>query len=71
VGGTPEVVEDEQTGLLVPFGDVDALERALDRLLADGDLRRRMGIAGRQRLLTHFVFDRFRERLEGYLRELL
>jgi len=71
VGGTPEVVEDEQTGLLVPFGDVDALERGLDRLLSDGDLRRRMGIAGRKRLLTHFVFDRFRERLEGYLRELL
>jgi glycosyltransferase involved in cell wall biosynthesis len=71
VGGTPEVVEDGQTGLLVPFGDVDALERALDRLLADSALRKQMGIAGRRRLLTQFVFERFRARLEGYLRELL
>lgn len=70
-GGTPEVIEDGRTGYLVPYGDVPALETVLDRLLADADLRRRMGQAGKARLLQQFTFDRFRARLEGHLRELL
>ena len=70
-GGTPEVIEDGRTGFLVPFGDVDRLVTALASLLGDADLRRTLGEAGRVRLLEHFTFDRFRDRLEGYLRELL
>lgn len=70
-GGTPEVIEDGRTGFLVPYGDVDRLVTALDSLLADADLRRTLGEAGRARLLERFTFDRFRDRLEGYLRELL
>ena len=70
-GGTPEVIDDGRTGLLVPYGDVDALESALERLILDGELRRRMGLAGRKRLEEEFVFERFRARLEGYLTELL
>jgi glycosyltransferase involved in cell wall biosynthesis len=70
-GGTPEVIEDGRTGFLVPFGDVDRLVTALDALLGDADLRHRLGEAGRARLLERFTFDRFRDRLEGYLRELL
>ena len=55
----------------MPFGDVDRLVVALDTLLGDADLRRSLGEAGRARLLERFTFDRFRDRLEGYLRELL
>ena len=69
VGGTPEVVRDGETGLLVPFGDREALTAALDRLLGDAELRRTMGLAGRRRLLEHFMFDRFEERLAGHLDE--
>jgi glycosyltransferase involved in cell wall biosynthesis len=50
VGGIPELVQDGVTGLLVPPGDVDALRSALERLLADPILRRRMGRAGRRRV---------------------
>src|SRR5436309_3307672 len=44
-GGTPEIVEDGTTGFIVPFGNEHSLEAALERLLSDADLRRRMGEA--------------------------
>jgi len=70
-GGTPEVIEDGRTGILVPFGDEAALATALERLLSDPGLRREMGRAGHQRLAERFVFDRYRDRLAAILRELL
>jgi glycosyltransferase involved in cell wall biosynthesis len=54
VGGTPEVVEDGRTGILVPPRDPRTLAAAVDRLLADPELRRRMGAAGRQRVAERF-----------------
>lgn len=58
VGGTPEVVEDGVTGLLVPPRDVPALAAALERLLADRALRREMGTTGRSRVERDFGWDR-------------
>ncbi len=49
VGGLLDLVVDGETGLLVPPGDVAALRAALERLLADRELRRRLGSAGRER----------------------
>lgn len=57
VGGTPEVVADGETGLLVPPHDPEALAEALRRLLADPDLRRRMGETGRSRVEERFSSD--------------
>lgn len=54
VGGTPEIVVDGETGLLVPPDDVDALAAALARLLADPELARRIGAAGRARVERDF-----------------
>ena len=70
-GGAPEAVEDGRTGLLVDFLDAAGLEAALDRLLGDTGLRRRMGEAGRSRVAEHFTFERFRERLREALTEWL
>jgi len=50
VGGLPEVIEDGRTGLLVPPRDEAALAEAVIRLLADDDLRHRMGVCGREKL---------------------
>ena len=47
VGAVPDIVRDGETGLLVPVGDVDALEAALTRLVRDPALRHRLGAAGR------------------------
>ena len=48
-GGIPEVVGDEETGVLVPPRDHDAMAEAIVRLLKDDTLRRKMGDAGRAR----------------------
>lgn len=50
VGGTPEIVEHERTGLLVPPEDPEALGAAIRRTLSAPDERRRWGEAGRRRL---------------------
>ena len=50
VGGLTELVEHEVTGLLVPPRDPPALRAAIDRLLADSDLRARLGAEGRRRV---------------------
>jgi glycosyltransferase involved in cell wall biosynthesis len=57
VGGLLDLVVDGETGLLVPPGDVRALRAALERLLADTDLRQRMGAAARERIRTGFSWD--------------
>jgi glycosyltransferase involved in cell wall biosynthesis len=54
VVGSRDTVEDGVSGLVVPPGDVDALAEAVIGLLQDPDRRRRMGQAGRERVLAHF-----------------
>ena len=59
VGGVRELVVDGETGLLVAPADDEALARALGRLLADAELRRRMGAAGRTRAAALFGLASF------------
>jgi len=56
-GATPEVVGDGTTGLLVPYGSAPALADALIQLLADGELRARLGAAGRARVAEGFTYQ--------------
>jgi sugar transferase (PEP-CTERM/EpsH1 system associated) len=71
VGGTPEVVVDGVTGLLVPPRDPSALAGALVTLLHDADLRHRMGRAGRERVKQYFSLERMVRRTEALYEELL
>jgi glycogen(starch) synthase len=48
-GGTPDVISDGETGLLVPPGDASALASALDKILADARLRTWLGNNARHR----------------------
>ena len=56
VGGLLDLVADGETGLLVPPRDVPALREALERLIGDRELRRRMGEAARERVRTRFAW---------------
>jgi glycosyltransferase involved in cell wall biosynthesis len=58
VGGLRDLVVDGETGLLVAPGDVAALRAALERLLADAELRRRLGSAARVRARKTLSWDR-------------
>ncbi len=57
-GALPEVVGvSDETGLLVEPNDPEALVGAIRRLLDDGDLRARLGAAGRQRVIERFTWE--------------
>ena len=56
-GGPAETVADGETGYLVPPGDPAALASRVIELLRDADLRRRMGAAGRARVLRLFAAE--------------
>ena len=72
VGGVAEAVDDGQTGLLVPPRDPVRLAAALERLLDDPALRRRLGANGRERIREHFGLEAFqRAHVDVYRRELV
>ena len=57
-GGIPEVVEDGETGRLVPPRDHAAMAQAILNMLADDEQRRRMGEAGLARVQARFTVER-------------
>ena len=57
IGGGAELIESGKNGLLVPPASVDSLARAIDSLLADDALRRRMGEAARERIVERYTIE--------------
>ena len=68
VGGTPEMVREGQTGLLVPPSDAAALADALARLSGDAFLRHQMGAAGRETVEARFSLRIMTDRIESLYR---
>src|SRR5262249_30644851 len=71
VGGTPEVVADGETGLLVPAGDAAALARSLGELLAYSRQRQELAQNGRQLVESAFGFAAHAEAYRGFFARLL
>lgn len=71
VGGVLSLLEHERSGLLVPPGDPAALAAALERLLLDEGLRRRLGSAARETVAARFDVRLMTEAWESLLAELI
>jgi starch synthase len=71
VGGIPEVVVEGRTGLLVPPSEPDALAAAVNRVLDDPDLGRRMGRAGRERAIAEFSWRSIAQQTVGLYQQVV
>ncbi len=64
VGGIPELIEDGESGMLVPAEDIEALARAIEALAVDPAKRNHHGQRARQRALSLFDRQRYFAKLE-------
>jgi len=70
-GALLDLVADGETGLLVPPRDAPAMRTAVERLLADPDLRERLGHAARALARERFGWEGVIERTLAVYREAL
>jgi len=71
MGGIPEVVEENVTGYLIPYGSVKKLADVIISLLQDRGRAKKMGINGRIRVLKNFTWSAVSERIQKVYNELL
>lgn len=71
VGGIPDIVDSNRTGILVQKGDIQKLAEALTSLLHDSGQRKRMGQAAYEFAREHLDARKTTERLVGLYRDLL
>lgn len=71
VGGNSEVVDDGVTGFIVPPKAPEAMAEKLLLLMRNGQLRQRMGEAGRKRVLEHFSIMETTKKYEDLYRSVL
>jgi glycogen(starch) synthase len=69
-GALAEIVFHQETGLVVPPGDVAALAKAFEQLLSNRELAAQMGAAGHHRALAHFGFARYVNEYESVYAQL-
>ena len=69
VGSIDELVRHEETGLLVPPQDPDALRAAIERLLAEPELAQRLAREARAWVLSRCSRERMLDRMEAVFRE--
>lgn len=67
-GGVGDAVIDGLNGLLVDPDDIGDISRALTVLLSDGELRQRLGTAGKMRAITDFSWQHQAEKLYKFLK---
>ena len=68
VGGIPEVIDDNVSGMLVPFGNAEALARAVESLIQNRSGRRAMGVAAKGIAAERFSAETIVPRYESLYR---
>jgi len=66
-GGTAEIIQHNENGLLFPAADASALATQIRRLLTDSDLCQRLAVAGQQNAIDLFALPRMVDDIENYL----
>lgn len=69
VAGLNNIVRDEQEGLLYPENDLEKMRAAILKLVDDSELAKRLGDAGRARVVENFSWQKHAELLERVLTE--
>jgi glycosyltransferase involved in cell wall biosynthesis len=67
VGGIPEALTDGKEGLLVPSGDVRELSLAIQKLISDDELAKRLGLNGRHTVNQTFSLERMLTQTRDFL----
>jgi L-malate glycosyltransferase len=70
VGGIPEVIENNVSGLLAPAGDANALARAVESLIQNPVRRKELGRAAQSRARSHFSANVIVPQYEALYRKL-
>jgi glycosyltransferase involved in cell wall biosynthesis len=71
VGGIPEIVNDGENGVLVPFGDIDALADKLYVLLTDRTLAARLGKQARDTIVNRHTAEKVVPQYEALYEKVL
>jgi starch synthase len=69
LNAVPEIIDDEETGVLVNPGQIEELTAALDRLISSAELRYRLGRAARQKIERDADPDDHRRRLVALIKQ--
>jgi glycosyltransferase involved in cell wall biosynthesis len=69
IPGLVDAVEENMTGRLVEMKDAKALEKAMDQLWDDVELRQKMGHAAQERVQKYFSSEKLAEELFSFYRE--
>lgn len=66
-GGASEMIVENETGFLFPIGDLIAGVQALQKLVEDDALRKKMGLAARSRVLSQYSMEAFEIKIKSHL----
>ena len=65
-GGPSEIIDNNESGIIISRGDIDAMTVAMRRLMNDAETRKRMGSLGRERVMERFGASQTFERLRDH-----
>jgi glycosyltransferase involved in cell wall biosynthesis len=71
VGGIPELIDNKETGILIPPGSPEEITQALHILYKDDKLRKRLSVNARSHAIEHFSLDKMVEKIETVFQTLL
>ncbi|MFO0454894.1 MAG: glycosyltransferase, partial [Planctomycetota bacterium] len=71
IGGLPEIVQHEQSGLLIPARSPAAIVESVERLYQDRELASRLAASGREQAGQRFSSERLTEGVIEVYREVL